>query len=357
MKIGILTHHYVNNYGSFLQAYSLQKVIEKEFPEHNVEIIDYCNIRHYIINTLGWYRFSFGKSTLSIWLRKTKVPGMFSRERKKYMKLSKRCYNAKQINRLGYDVIVVGSDEVWNFQDYKANASLKFGHGLIESKLISYAPSIANAQIEGSLPTYIAEGLKTFKAHSVRDDETRKFLKQVINYNAPIVLDPTFLADFPSGTRADASPYILFYYCDGMPKKKFKQIEEYAKKNNLKIYGAGQYDINFEPISKEITPFEWIELFRNAQYVFTGTFHGTVFSILNRRQYKVYLTNKSRVHKVEGLLKELGIDGRKITDDYVFDLQKEQNEIDYDAVYNTIYRKKKQSLEYLFNSIRTCYEE
>ena len=52
MKIGILTHQYINNYGAFLQAWALRKAISELFPEDEVQIIDYVNVKHYIINAL-----------------------------------------------------------------------------------------------------------------------------------------------------------------------------------------------------------------------------------------------------------------------------------------------------------------
>ena len=53
MKIGILTHQYVSNYGAFLQAYALSEAIAREFPDDSVEIIDYINLKHFITNSLG----------------------------------------------------------------------------------------------------------------------------------------------------------------------------------------------------------------------------------------------------------------------------------------------------------------
>lgn len=57
MRIGILTHHYINNFGAFLQAYSLQQAIKELHPEDDVYIINCVNIKHFIINTGGWFRF------------------------------------------------------------------------------------------------------------------------------------------------------------------------------------------------------------------------------------------------------------------------------------------------------------
>ena len=88
-------------------------------------------------------------------------------------------------------------------------------------------------------------------------------------------------------------------------------------------------------------------MFRNAEFVFTGTFHGAVFSILNRRQFKVYLTNASRIKKVGALLKELGIENREIKKGYVCDIENQKNEIDYDKVYQVINTKREESKQFL----------
>ena len=120
MKIGILTHHYVSNYGAFLQAYGLTEAVAQAFPEDTVEIINYINIKHFVINFGGWFRFYPRRENFRCWLQKWKVPFLFGNARRQELRLSKACFTAEQINRLGYDVIIVGSDEVWNYQDKKS---------------------------------------------------------------------------------------------------------------------------------------------------------------------------------------------------------------------------------------------
>ncbi|MCQ5149780.1 polysaccharide pyruvyl transferase family protein, partial [Coprococcus eutactus] len=61
---------------------------------------------------------------------------------KKYMALTPTCYNAKDIENLGLDYIVVGSDEVSNYQETKGNAKVKFVVGLEKEKQVAYAPSV-----------------------------------------------------------------------------------------------------------------------------------------------------------------------------------------------------------------------
>ena len=73
MKIGILTHQYINNYGAFLQAWALRKAISELFPEDEVQIIDYVNVKHYIINAGGWFRFYKNRETLKEWFAKVQL--------------------------------------------------------------------------------------------------------------------------------------------------------------------------------------------------------------------------------------------------------------------------------------------
>ncbi len=77
MKIGILTHQYINNYGAFLQAWALREAISELFPEDEVQIIDYVNIKHYIINAGGWFRFYKNRETLRRPRAKLKVVPRF----------------------------------------------------------------------------------------------------------------------------------------------------------------------------------------------------------------------------------------------------------------------------------------
>ena len=70
MKIGILTHQYIDNYGAFLQAYALREAMAKAFPEDQVEIINCINVKHFVINVGGWFRFYKDREGIKEWLRK-----------------------------------------------------------------------------------------------------------------------------------------------------------------------------------------------------------------------------------------------------------------------------------------------
>ena len=359
MKIGILTHHYVDNYGAFLQVYALQQAILKTFPDAEVEVINYINIRHMIINRIGWWRFYRDKETLPLWKKKTQIHRIFQCAKRRYLHESKICFTSNGINRMHYDVIVVGSDEVWNFTDNKANAKVKFGAGLTCPNIISYAASVGKSTYTEELPSYVVEGIRSFSAVSARDDATAE-LAQNLGVSVTRVLDPTFLINFPlrnveSTKRQIDEPYILFYYCDDMPYKVKSQLIRQAKKAGYHVYGAGEADHRYSKPTINITPFEWVELFRHASYVFTGTFHGAVFSILHEKQFSLYIgSNVSRVRKIQSLLTELGIEDRNMNANTEFDFQTlscGMESIDYEKVNKSIQEKRKHSIDYIRRAV------
>ena len=265
MKIGILTHQYISNYGAFLQAWALRQAIAELFPEDDVQIINYINLKHFIINAGGWFRFYKNRETLKEWLEKIKLPRTFAKARKRDMVLSSRCFNTRQINALGFDCIIVGSDEVWNYKDSKGNAELKFGIGLTCRNLIAYAPSVGKAASEEEPPQYVIDGIRKFKRISARDDLTEQLVERVTGTTPTRVLDLTFLTRFPrADLRVSKKPYILFYYCEKLPEQILNQIFSYAKAHDLAVYGAGECDKRYSAITVNLTPFEWIEMFRNA---------------------------------------------------------------------------------------------
>lgn len=344
MKIGILTHHYVSNYGAFLQAYGLTEAVAQAFPEDTVEIINYINIKHFVINFGGWFRFYPRRENLRCWLQKWKVPFLFGRARRQELRLSKACFTAEQINRLGYDVIIVGSDEVWNYRDKKSGAKVKFGHGLTCPHIIAYAPSVGNSQKE--VPEYVRTGLEKFHALSARDEATADFVRQLTGEIPQRVLDPTCLTEIPVRESLWLQkPYILFYYCDRLDSGIKEKIIAQAKARGMAVYGAGECDCRYDDVTVALHPYEWTGMFRQAEYVFTGTFHGALFSILNGKQFWVHLTNPSRIRKVESLLQELGIGDRTLKADF------ENDRIDYTAVNKRLAQRRQESLDYLYCAI------
>ena len=131
MKIGILTYHQADNLGAVMQAYALSKYLQKE--GHEAEVIDYRCFAiecHYDIfnprillsrkNVFQSITEYFGRfKMLNEHIRKHRF---FKAFHTKNISMSKRMSSIKK--PLTYDIIITGSDQVWNFHLNKGSENI-----------------------------------------------------------------------------------------------------------------------------------------------------------------------------------------------------------------------------------------
>lgn len=355
MKIGILTHHYVKNFGAYMQADALIQVLKAMYPESEVQLVDYRVRKHEIMNCVHF--FGFKPKRGDTWRGLAEKIGLFFTHSKYERRLPKspRVHNAEEIDRLNDRIIIVGADEVWNFRDM-AYAPVKFGIG-INTPVISYSASAGGSSAEGGVPEEILNGIKRFKAVAVRDKYTEKLAAQAGGKHPVRTLDPVFLWDYELKVRrkireAAKNPYLLIYDCR-LPETQIRPICEYAKKNHLNILGAGEYREWYTTAATvNVTPYEWAYLFQKADGIITGTFHGVSFSIKYKRRFAAYLTEQNRINKVGSLLEEFGLSShavKKGEENHILPIL--ADEIDYHAVGRIAEAKKAASLQYLRSSI------
>ena len=79
MRIGILTHHYVKNYGAFLQMKGMYETLQRLYPEAEVTVINYVNQKHWRRNILHILHFRPGIDTLSTYVEKIRQLRTFTK--------------------------------------------------------------------------------------------------------------------------------------------------------------------------------------------------------------------------------------------------------------------------------------
>ncbi len=355
-RLGILTHHYIKNYGAFLQAYALQETLTGLDPSADVEIIDYINARHYLLN-LRPFLISRPRSrrfiqALRLFFEDKMQLYQFYKA-KRHLRLSSRCWNADDINERHYDAIVIGSDEVWSM-DSSSLDSVKFGVGLRCSNLISYAPSVGSLTQAQELPAYVPDSLRRFTRISVRDSMTRSMVERFQKDPVDLVLDPTFLMDFNTLTEPDLSlarPCIVAYLCP-LDTGQARLLREFAGRNGLLIYGAGCPEDWFDRSMVNLSPFSWVDLFSRAQYVVTGTFHGVVFAIKAHKKFVAFSTQVNRTEKIRSLLSLFGLENRLVENPSKDEIcECLVRDIDYEAVQRGIDDLKQKSMAFLRESL------
>ena len=172
MKIGILTHHYINNFGAFLQAYALQTTLQELFKDDEVVLINDLNLKHFIINTGGWFRLRNYEGIKS-WFHKIRVPITFAKERKKYFNLTPVVFSAKGITADSMKSRAYGLRGRTNFSIYRFDrrdgmllafllgvfGTLLFCMHLRKLKILYFPVFIMNETTAGALILYILYGI------------------------------------------------------------------------------------------------------------------------------------------------------------------------------------------------------
>ena len=184
------------------------------------------------------------------------------------------------------DLVILGSDEIWNIRTYLFRERIFYGEGMFP--VMAYAPSIGNATAE-DLSVIPAELFRRMDPILVRDDRTQAFVRS-LGIKAPKVCDPAILADTavfcrPYHHRLMKKPYLLVYaYGHEFNEQIKSHIRAFAEKRGLKVISAG-FDLNWCDGVIDCSPLDFCAVLEQASFVVTGTFHGSIFSILNHKQF------------------------------------------------------------------------
>jgi len=305
MKIGILTYHSGFNNGGFLQCYSLFKVILK--LGHDVKVINYSEFNHW-------------KKEYIILLFTRKISLLIANLKKinKYHNLQKRIsktrliLNKTKINKSRFDLIIVGSDEIWNYSNpMVTDNSAYFGIGYEVNKLISYGASFGWTDKNTILPQYLVNGLKKFSKITVRDTNSKNIILNNLNFSPEQVLDPTFLYDFsPENTYCPSNNYILIYSV-GFDPATISNIKLFSKKTGLKTISVSYKNEWCDLQALTLDPFQWLGCIKNADLVITNKFHGTVFSIKYKKKF-ITIKEPASANKIQSLITEFGLNSRYV---------------------------------------------
>ena len=373
MKIGVLTLPLHNNFGGILQAYALQQVLNS--LGHNAVLID----KSKYVSLGPWYKKFpiYTKRTLEKYLMRkdivikadveqNRIPKTIAKHTDLFIdKYIKRFFtkNFSNIKKEDFDVIIVGSDQIWRpkyFFSGIENAYLNFAKEW-DIKRIAYAASFGTEEWEynNEQTANCAALLKKFNAVSVRESSATKLCKEKFGVYAQHVLDPTMLLskedyiNLFGNASADKSDGNLFCYILDESAEKARIIDNVAKKKGLKPFHVNsKYEDSDAPLEERIQqPVEkWLRAFYDAEFIVTDSFHACVFSIIFNRPFIIYGNQERGLARFKSLLKLF-----ELEDCLVYspnDVNKVlQTPIDWNKV-NFIHRQmKEESLSFLINNL------
>ena len=370
MKLGGMTW-WRYNYGSILQAYALQSEL-KELGIDDYEIICQYGKKVASISNLKEKIKRIGvRPSLKRIVWKFGLKKLRDRNRNiqsfvdNYLHVSQKEYNEENIVEANnvYDGFVCGSDQIWNPKLTDVNSMYWLTFASKEKLKFSYAPSIGVDKFSDEQKEAIKNNLSSFKGISSREENGTNLINDALGANKCVtVLDPTLLVDRKIWDNISLSEnqygekYIFVYMLRGT-KKQRKLIEEFAKLKGLKIVTMPFldnekieiYDFKFGDIKLwDASPADFITVIRNAEYVFTDSFHCMLFSCMYHRDFYTFpKIGQAQINRMLNFQKLVSASEHMISNEIDVNEIENVKRIDWNYVDSILNDKRKESEAYL----------
>lgn len=354
MKLAIVTVYNTENCGSFWQAVALGKVL-KEYG-HDVWYL-YRDLREtyligksYTLHGRIWYSLKkLGKgqfnAALNFWRRQPN----FKKAQKAFEVVRRGSEKYSEL-----DCFVLGSDTLWNFDSphFMKHRKTYLGLDLAPVRKITYAVSAGNTpyQVFKTEKIYKA-AINKLDAISVRDRSTQKIVRELTGRDCPIVCDPTLLLEreqyemMVEGRKCPSG--ILLYYYGKIPSEVKTAVQKLKEYLQCPIISFGEY-LSWCDANIACDPYDFITCMKNACFVVTNTFHGTVFSVIFRKKFAECGWEKK---KIADFLIQIGLA------DVQIEGNNSLNELyakkwDYEAIESKLAQLRKNSLSFITGALR-----
>lgn len=319
-KVKIVTLSASNNYGAVLQNYALTKKLRDiGFEVETVKLRDTrVSKLLYIIHPFATLQKIIGlgvsiRRIFSVGPSNNIVPDpkIFNEFREKYVGITDESYNYEKLEKINHKpyAYIVGSDAVWSSDAvFKPPIHLLKFESDETVKKISYAASFGKGALEKYQHKEFRVQLKKFSGIGVREESGKQIIKKLDQDLRPVrVLDPTFLIDDYSEILSEKlvprCKYILLYRLNqdnNLARASIKFVEKFAKMNGLQIVNVSPESnrtLDAAHVSLAPSPGEFLELIKNAEYCFTNSFHGVVFSLKFQTNFICFARDKYRNKK------------------------------------------------------------
>lgn len=324
MKVGIVTIPDISNYGNRLQNYAVSHVLKAKFYCDAVSLVSCADKPFENGNDVLWAKnfiarqlCVFPKLAEKKWGPNITRWANFRNWSKKHIPTrtfyGHNCIPESLNNE--FDLFFAGSDQIWNYH---------FSSNRFDDYFLKFAEDKRKVAISGSFgvesipdewrQTYI-DGLSGFARISVREDAGAKIVKDLLDRDVPVLVDPVMLLSreewlkVAKKPRVDTSkPYILKYYLGDEAEE--EKIDHWAKENGYEVYQLLNDQI---PELYSAGPGEFISLISNAALVVSDSFHCIAFSIVFKRPFIVCARRGSgnyMTSRLDTLLGKFGFENR-----------------------------------------------
>lgn len=382
--IGLVTCYFHHNYGSMLQAYATEMIMQQMgLPFQTIACkapINYMkeNKLLYIIKKLLIADWKMRLGKMKIERAKKDYPEFarnwdirnkaFDQFAETFFHVSPYCKNREELIKMAenYSAFLVGSDQLWRTD------SVEHGYYTLEwvpdhIRKIAYSTSIGVKEVPWFQVNKNKRFMNRFDHIALREQSACDLVYKLTGRKVPVVLDPTllFTGDQWLGIQQQEpltnGKYIFCYLLGDNPSQR-KFIKRVKEKTGYKIVALQQLDDyipsdeGFADEAPYVGPREFLNYIRNAEFVFTDSFHCSVFSILYKKNFFTFSrfaegAKQSTNTRIDNLLHITGLEDRRMTKDKTVD-----GVINYkgpfDGVDDKLNAYRKSSMEYLHNALK-----
>lgn len=354
MRIAILSMQRVVNFGSVLQAWSLRELIRKEIDEEvyflDIEDIPALSSRRKVNEKVDYESPADYPPGVYQKVKRRCIAMLSAYNKRLICKFMEKELALEEKNHPTYfDAVVIGSDEVFN---HAKGIRLQL-HGQVEQtdKVVAYGASCGSTLPEDIAPEdkpRIAEAMNRFRGMSVRDAATEDYVRELYAGEIYRHLDPVLVGElYKRSHRPVRLKKYLLVYAYGQrirTQDEISGIREYARSRGLKTVAMGGSQFWCD-LYVPAAPFRLLDYFYHADCVVTDTFHGAIFSVINRKRFAV-IPRQTNHSKLSSLLEDLGLQAQMLPDISCLETVISR-EIDYDRVEVILQTERDRTRTYL----------
>lgn len=346
------------NYGNRLQNYAVQEVLHKL----GVEVVtlsfekSICSLKIRIKYYLQLITGGCLANNRAYW--KAYIPKVFAFDRfnKKYIK-TRNITRMEEIE--DSDFFIVGSDQVWNPTWYDSHPLKKYLYLLTfteVSKKVCFSPSFGVSKLSEEWKPWFKEHLSGFRDISVRENAGARIIKELIDKDAVVLIDPTLMLDREQWRKiskkpcrkANAScPYIFTYFLGDVSQKVQADISRIAADKKYEVLHLMNVDT---PALYASGPGEFIYLLDHAELILTDSFHACVFAFLFGKPFLVYSREgheADMMSRINTFLETFDLERKYVNSG----IENELMECDYKTGYHILQAEQKKVIGFLKKSM------
>ena len=353
MKVGILNVQWLNNMGSVLLAFAVQKKLDQMGIEN--EVINFMTQK---LDECGEIPRVHKEEKASSF----KKIENFNKFRKNHLRLSREYVGISEVDGMDYDAYILGSDTVWTPLRVHDNEAYMFYFEFCKDKpvkKISWAASIGSESKKdlGMMEPILKERLMNFDHISVRERETVDFVQSLTDKDVIHAIDPVLMLDkkdydeLLENSENNFGNYIYAYLFDNV-EGGYETINKLSSHTNLPVISNVKDLKRIDNLlfdSEDDGPCEMLEKIVSADFVITDSFHVMIYAILCKKPFVAYSRMGSGI-RLRNMLEDLDLSSKFLLYDED-GFEEILKPIDYEHVFEIINQWRDSTMEFLKDAL------